>query len=222
MKFISRREKIRFFFIFYILLFLIFFLSKISWAKTDLSKNKENPKNKECLSQAGSSTSCLKPTNGSWEFSSAASVVISKISLANNSSTVTTLSIPFRLGCFLSKKIEIEPEVLYSHLFQENASSTEASFMMNFVYNLRLFSPLTFFILGGGGLIISSADIENIKESHKDLAFNGGSGLRLFVSKTAALRIEYRIIYHAHKLKNSDEKVNYIDQKIFFGISLFF
>ncbi|MHA1228743.1 MAG: outer membrane beta-barrel protein, partial [Candidatus Hodarchaeales archaeon] len=200
MKFISRREKIRFFSIFYMLLFLVLLVSKRSWADSDLSKSKENPKNREVLSQAAPSTSSLKPRKGSWEFSSAASVVISKITLGNNSSSVTTLAIPLRLGYFLSEKIEVEPEVLYSHLFQKNSSSTEASFMMNFVYNLRLFSPLTFFILGGNGLIVSSANIENIRESHKDLAFNGGSGLRLFVSKTAALRIEYRIIYHAHKL----------------------
>jgi len=54
-------------------------------------------------------------TYNKWEFSTSASLDINKVKYNGDSATRTTFSIPVRVGYFITKNIEIEPEINYMH-----------------------------------------------------------------------------------------------------------
>lgn len=157
-----------------------------------------------------------------WEFSTAASYVVSRLSYEGETNTITTISVPLRLGYHLTKRLEIEPELILARLTQEDASATNVSAMANILFNFSLSPRLSAFVLGGAGAVLSSASIEDISESRTNFGFNGGAGLRWHVSNRGALRMEYRLVSYSDKPEDLDSKVTYMDHKVFIGISLFF
>ena len=159
-----------------------------------------------------------------WEFSTAASLDIDKESYNGDYKVTTTISIPLRIGYFLSKNFEIEPEINYIHVtinpsYDGKLSYSDALLFANFAFNINTPSRVTPFILAGGGIIRISR--EAIIEPYQMVTntysiFDAGAGLKWHVAKRVALRPEYRFMYY------KENAVNITHHKLLLGISIFF
>ena len=159
-----------------------------------------------------------------WEFSTAASLDINRELYNGDYKVTTTISVPLRIGYFLSKNFEIEPEINYIHVtinpsYDRKFSYSDALLFTNFVFNIDTPSRVTPFILVGGGIIRISR--EAIIEPYQMVTstysvFDAGAGLKWFAAKRVALRTEYRFIYYK---ENADTIIHH---KIFIGVSIFF
>ncbi|MFQ6069824.1 MAG: outer membrane protein, partial [Candidatus Aminicenantales bacterium] len=150
-----------------------------------------------------------------WEFSTAASLDISRASYDDYSDTTTTISIPLRIGFFISNSIEIEPEINYMYeRYGRHAYDSKALLLANVAFHPGISARILPFVLGGAGIIRISENYwyyRNYEETK--LALNAGAGLKWFVVQKVALRCEYRFIYY------SLYSTNYTHHKIFLGIS---
>ena len=104
----------------------------------------------------------------------------------------TFFNLPFRYGYFITQRIEIEPEVIYT-----KAEGLEPGFTLlgNISYHF-LAEPNAFaFVLLGGGVSNSIptgwSDL-NVYEDLTLAVLNIGLGVKTFVSKKGAVRAEYR------------------------------
>ena len=159
-----------------------------------------------------------------WEFSTAVSLDIDKESYNGDYKVTTTISVPLRIGYFLGKNFEIEPEINYIHVtinpsYDRKFSYADALLFANFAFNINTSSRVTPFILAGGGIIRISR--EAIIESYQMVTstysvFDAGVGIKWFAAKRVALRTEYRFIYYK---ENADTITHH---KLFLGISIFF
>lgn len=171
-----------------------------------------------------SSTYTKKENKYKWEFSTATSFDINKESYHGDYKVTTTISVPLRIGYFLSKNFEIEPEINYIHVtinpsYDRKFSYSDILLLANFAFNIDTQSQVTPFILAGGGIIRISR--EAIIEPYQMVTntysvFDAGAGLKWFAAKRVALRTEYRFIYYK---ENADTITHH---KLFFGISIFF
>lgn len=158
-----------------------------------------------------------------WEFSTSASLDIRKEPSGAAYDTITTISIPIRLGYFINKNFEIEPEINHTHVSEKytfgHYSHWETLFLTNIAFNFTNSSQITPFLLGGLGIkrMPQESAIEPYREWIETyFVKNGGGGLKWFDSKRVALRIEYRY------MRYKENGVYISHHKIFTGISLFF
>jgi opacity protein-like surface antigen len=182
-----------------------------------------------------------KARKGKVELSTAASLYIdrvkTKLEFPSNESeyavTITTLSIPVRVGYFLTDNIEIEPEITHTYMKysqQDYSSSTTTSLLLaNVVFNFNTPSQVMPFVLGGVGLTTERTSSDGESESESGFAWDVGGGIKWFVANRVALRVEYRIIHFP--LTTEDiylMELHYkitesrISHRIFVGISIFF
>lgn len=157
----------------------------------------------------------------SWEFSTAASVGLKVEPWIDGFLSTFTFSIPARIGYFLDKKIEIEPEVIF--MFEEFNGTYERKTLLlaNIGYNFSKSSKVNPFILAGGGIIMypEESDIHVIdSERWIEILFAGniGAGIKWSISRQFAFRSEYRFIIY----KDHADYITY--HNIFLGVSVFF
>ena len=166
------------------------------------------------LSHAG--PGAKKEKKYKWEFSIAASLYYEPEDVIKDT---LMISIPARIGYFLTRNIEIEPEL---NFILENSDSTLNSetktvFLINLAYNFNTSSHIMPFFLFGAGIISYPPDAwipiiepKNITSS----AFDAGAGIKWFVAKKVAMRIEYRFISY-------DGREATTRHNLFIGISIF-
>ncbi len=136
-----------------------------------------------------------------------------------------------RAGIFINEGLQIEPEFLWT---ASEGSEPIFSIAGNIVYNMYLQnSNVTPFVLGGYG-IGNSVPLFNVAlrkttNGFDVTHFNAGGGLKVFVSKRAAIRIEYRYQKFSYEEEydyygNEKRTVEYSVgmHKLLLGVSIFF
>lgn len=152
---------------------------------------------------------------GDKEFSITASFMAMK---PEDGDTTSGLHLAGRVGYFFTKNLEIEPEVVIGK-FEEVDMGYVLS--LNLAYNFTDSSKTVPFVLGGAGICNTFwlFPIPNIVlggfEGETFTVLNAGAGVKVFLSKTVALRAEYRFQY----LFDSDGYITYHYALI--GISAF-
>lgn len=152
------------------------------------------------------STVLAQTDKGDKEFSLAASLMVMK---PEGDETISGIHLAGRFGYFFTKNIEIEPELVIGK-FEEVDMGYVLS--CNLAYNFTSSGKTVPFILAGAGICNTAwlLPIPNVVlggiEDETFTILNAGAGVKVFLSKTAALRAEYRfqhifdgdgyIIYH--------------------------
>ncbi len=212
------------------LIVLIFCISSFAFlGYASPSTNNENARTEE--EQTGGTT----VEKGKFEFSIATYLNIDRIKTKYDGEefdpyTITTLSVPVRLGYFLTNNIELEPEIVHTYVkYSEedySYSQTSSLLLANVAYNFKTASKVMPFVIGGAGLARVSYDETGEEgESHSSFAWNAGGGIKWFATNSVALRIEYRFMHFAFKedidtIYKITEGHTY--HRIFFGFSVFF
>jgi len=210
-----------------ILFFCIFGFGFLGYASS--TANKENARVEE--EQTGGAT----VEKGKVEFSIAAYLSIDRAKskydgVEGEPYTITTLSIPTRLGYFLTRNIELEPEIIHTSMkvsyAGESYSQTSSLLLANVAFNFQTASKVMPFVIGGAGLARTSASATGEETvSSSSFAWNAGAGIKWFVANSAALRIEYRFIHYSFTeevdtIATITEGHTY--HRIFFGVAVFF
>jgi hypothetical protein len=155
-----------------------------------------------------------------FEFSTSASIW--NVKWYGDEST-TIINIPLRLGVFLFKGLELEPEL--SLTIPEEGEDTGILILGNVSYNFKASKNVFPFVLAGIGygnavpMLGWAWDVEE-----KVIPVNFGAGIKAFVGDSAAVRVEYRFtkFYEADQgLFKSDGDVR-THHNFLIGISLFF
>jgi hypothetical protein len=151
---------------------------------------------------------------GDKELSIAASFMSRKFERADEAWHAINLATS--IGIFVTDGFEIEPEILISKYKDEDMGIVLSG---NLAYNFNTSNgnPVPF-ILGGAGyantiIFLPRAAYEGDEDDNWTV-INGGAGLKIFISKPIALRLEYRF----QKFLGDTDVTNHI---IFFGVSVF-
>ncbi len=151
--------------------------------------------------------------NKKFEFSTSASLWNVKYS---NQETETVINLPLRLGYFLFKGLEIEPEVFLTIPEDEGIGFL---LLANLSYNFKVSKKLIPFILGGGGFGNSEQSFSVVFDYETNIkAFNFGVGIKYLVGNSAAIRLEYRFV----KYSGEYDWLNRTENNAFVGLSIFF
>ncbi len=131
--------------------------------------------------------------------------------------TETLINIPMRIGYFIYKGFEIEPEVFLT--IPEDGDGTGILVLGNVSYNFKASERLIPFVLGGIGFGNSVQSFGIAWDTDESLTvYNFGAGIKFIVGDSAAIRIEYRFTKYTEKEDWVDRK----DNNIFMGVSIFF
>jgi len=126
-------------------------------------------------------------------------------------------AVPVRIGLINPKNIGIEAEADF--MYDTDIPKIRPFFLLHYIYNFETSSQIKPFLLGGGGFLSEKdrAEIEPYEEFRKSyFLWNAGAGLRWFIKKKFALRLDYSFIFYNRKGDNI------MFHSIFFGGSLFF
>lgn len=148
-----------------------------------------------------------------FEFSTSASMWNVKF---KDGETETFINLPVRIGFFIFKGLEIEPE-----LFLTIPEGEELGYLLlaNFSYNFRVSEKLIPFILGGAGFGNSEQSFSLAFDYDTNIfALNFGAGIKYILGNSAAIRIEYRFV----KYSGEYNWVYRTDNNFFVGLSVFF
>jgi opacity protein-like surface antigen len=153
----------------------------------------------------------------------------------------TIFQIPLRVGYFIWKGLEFEPElILTAERYKEYDpdgilaySDHQTGYLLsgNLVYNFTLNSPRMIpFILAGYGFgngDLEGTDVDQYESGAKNSLLNLGAGIKYTFGNIAALRFEYRFRGGTVKYTSTGDgtytytdKINY--HTVLLGISLFF
>lgn len=148
---------------------------------------------------------------GDFEISGAASFISAQYQYyyyfdnSKHDASFFSIRLAGRLGLFITKNLEIEPEITICK-FGENLFGDENDFKMGYIlscnvsYNITPSGKTVPFVLAGVGISNTSPLPQgDVLWGDKDVIYtliNAGAGLKLFLSKTAAIRLEYRFQYY--------------------------
>jgi hypothetical protein len=172
----------------------------------------------------GSETFAQPVQGKKFEFSTSASIYNVK---ENGGETNTSINIPLRIGYYIFRGLEIEPEFLLT--IPEESEDTGYFILVNLVYNFKASEKLMPFVLAGGGYGNGYTAYSLVFDWDMGVtALNAGAGIKYLVGDSAALRIEYRFTkYSGEEVKSYTwgsytEEIDRTDNNILVGISLFF
>jgi len=159
-----------------------------------------------------------------FEFSTSASMYNVK---EKGGETDTVINIPLRIGYYIFRGLEIEPEFILT--IPEESEDTGYFILVNLAYNFKASEKVIPFVLAGGGYGNGDTAYKLVFERDMGVtALNFGAGIKYLVGDSAALRIEYRFTkYSGEKTKSLfggtyTDKIDRTDNNIFVGISIFF
>ncbi len=116
-------------------------------------------------------------------------------SIEQSSSSFWALLLAARYGYFLGKYLELEPEIMFSILKDEDPGFVISA---NLAHNFSRSNPenkIVPFILGGLGISNTFMFLPNVPFVGQETSWtilNAGAGVKLFVSEQIAVRLEYR------------------------------
>jgi len=155
------------------------------------------------------------PNNKRFEFSTSASMLNYKY---QDEDTHTWINVPLRIGFFVYKGLEIEPE-LFLTMPTEETEYTGILFLGNVSYNFKGSKKFVPFILGGAGIGNGPQAFSFANDlDRRFTAINFGAGIKWLAGDSAAIRIEYRFIKYSDEYGYSDRT----DNNIYIGVSIFF
>jgi hypothetical protein len=175
----------------------------------------------------GNGAAFSQPEEKSWELSMSGMLgTISSSSGSSASSTFEFIALDFRAGHFITENIEIEPEMQW---LSTSDDKPLLSLSANMAYNFTLpNSTTTPFLLIGYGRTNSIPFINSLifrtTDKHDISIINFGGGLKLFASKNAIFRIEYRHQRFSYTREYFSGETEYTVKynNIMFGFSVFF
>jgi hypothetical protein len=169
--------------------------------------------------------SFAQPLEGKkFEFSTSASMWNIK---SDGGETETLINLPIRMGFFVFKGLEIEPELFFT--IPEESEDIGYIIIGNLSYNFKTSGNLMLFALGGAGFGNGQRLLDLVVDQEMGVTvYNFGAGLKYLVGDSAAIRIEYRHTnYSGEKTGTSmwgdwTDKLDRTDNNIFIGVSIFF
>lgn len=120
-----------------------------------------------------------------------------------------------RGGRMAGAGMEYELEGGWQRSWDDDYSHNLFTGVGNFMYNVRTYASWAPFFLGGGGIAYDRYSIQGNNDSWTDGLINFGGGVKLFFTRDAALRVEYR-----YKIRFHDPEDIYTHH-ILFGLSAF-
>ncbi len=168
----------------------------------------------------GTVVASAQPAGKKWELGGSLSFASFKFSGADSSTTV--INLPVRIGYYIWKGLEIEPEIMYTKF-----EGSDAGYLLsaNVAYNFKLPSTANIipFVLGGIGFGngFSIAGITEGDTAFNAFAYQFGFGAKFLVGPSAAFRVEYRFM-HDQLSETGFPDENVSSHQILAGISLFF
>ncbi len=157
-----------------------------------------------------------QPVEGKrFEFSTSASMWNVKSEWSDE--TETWINIPLRIGFFVYKGLEIEPE-LFLTIPTDESEYTGILFLGNISYNFKASKRAIPFILGGFGIGNGPQSFSMAWDWEESItALNFGAGIKYIVGNSAAIRIEYRFTSYSAEGEHFRT-----DNNIYLGVSIFF
>ncbi|MGB4298010.1 MAG: porin family protein [Candidatus Saccharicenans sp.] len=159
-----------------------------------------------------------QPVGKKWEIGFGLS--FSNFKFEGDSGSTSILNIPFRVGYYVWKGLEIEPEVMLTKISDMDFGFNLAA---NLLYNFQLQGNFRPFILVGFGYGNGFAPYDALYIGDSDTnstLINAGAGVKYLFGDRAAIRVEYRYSHNHMKWEEYSENVN--THKVLTGISLFF
>lgn len=144
------------------------------------------------------------------------------------------ISLPIRIGRFVSKNILIEAETIVTGWDEDWYGETEFGYIisLNGSYNIIATDKMMPFVLAGIGTSNGMPFFNSMafKDGNgiKPMVINAGAGIKALFSPMAALRIEYRLQnFNGKKTIDTwygsyEDKIDVTIHSMFFGVSLFF
>lgn len=169
--------------------------------------------------------SIAQPLEGKkYEFSTSASMWNVK---SGGGETETIINIPIRIGLFILKGLEIEPELFFT--IPEESEEIGYIILGNLSYNFKTSKNLVLFVLGGAGFGNGQRYFDLVADQDMGVTvYNFGAGIKYLVADSAAIRIEYRFTkYSGEKAETGwwedwTYKLDRTDNNILIGLSIFF
>jgi len=170
---------------------------------------------------AGVGISSAQVIPGKFELGT--SVSYYNLKFDGDTSSISYLNVPVRLGWYFLGGLEIEPEVQVFIPMGDTGGDTSYFLQGKLLYNFGLAGGIVPFIGGGAGVgngIPIFGIIEGATET-KSFAYTGLAGIKLRLGNSAAIRIEYRFNRFSWQTSDLFEKEwgNFHD--VLIGISLF-
>jgi opacity protein-like surface antigen len=137
-------------------------------------------------------------------------------------------NIPVRVGYFLTKWLEVEPEIMLTKTDYYQTIPEPWSYLasLNIAANFLRPNRVIPFILAGAGFGNGFPLMGSVSgASHMDsFAVNLGGGLKFFIIPSAALRLEYRFSHYrmSYALFNETSTANADLHQVLIGVSLVF
>jgi opacity protein-like surface antigen len=157
--------------------------------------------------------------------------------------TLHFISLPIRVGGFVTRNVLIEAEAIltgwdeevYKEVYGRVYDEAEFGYIvsLNGSYNIIATEKLMPFLLLGigfsNGIPLANAAAFASPDGPRPTVLNAGAGVKFLFSPMAALRVEYRLQdFSGEKIRGTWYGRTYIDKidvtlhSVFFGISLFF
>jgi hypothetical protein len=163
----------------------------------------------------GATFAVSQPVPGKkFEFSTAFSFASMKSS--GDTESYTFLSLPLRVGYYIWKGLEFEPELI---LMKFDDSDAAYNLNGNLSYNFNTSGRLKPFLLAGAGFgngVAYGAIVEGDPDLNATL-LNFGGGVKYVIGTSGAIRLEYR---YTHNELAEGETVDL--HQVFIGVALFF
>ncbi|HAR35846.1 MAG TPA: hypothetical protein DCR87_02855 [Acidobacteria bacterium] len=164
------------------------------------------------------SVALAQPEGKKWELG--LGFDYSSIKSSGSSEAFDILTIPLRIGRYVWKGLEVEPELF---LMKVEDSDLGYLFNLNGVYNFKTSKPFRPFLLAGIG-ITNGIKIGYLMEADNEIngfVINAGAGLKYLIGNSAAIRFEYRYMHNRLK-DNEGYTENFNSHQFLIGASIFF
>ena len=153
------------------------------------------------------------------KFEFGTSFSFSSFKFSGDTDSTSVLSLPLRIGYYLWKGLEIEPELM-AMKFEDSDFAYHLS--GNLSYNFKA-GQVVPFILGGAGFGngFSVGPLVEGASGVRAFLINAGAGVKILIGQSGAVRIEYR--FTRNRLSEpgfEPETLN--SHQVFMGLSLFF
>jgi opacity protein-like surface antigen len=166
----------------------------------------------------GTLAATAQPAGKKWEVGGSVSFTSFKFSDSTESTTV--FNFPVRVGYYIWKGLEIEPEIMYTKF-----EGSDAGYLLsgNAAYNFKVPGSIVPFVLAGVGFGngFTFAGVAEGDSQMNAFALQFGAGAKLLVGSSAALRLEYRFT-HNHLTETGFPAENLSSHQFLLGASVFF
>src|SRR5262249_5419075 len=149
----------------------------------------------------------------------------------NDSGATTILNVPLRVGGLLTRSLELEGEVLFTHYDSSGDSGTGTVASGHLLYHFATRSRIVPFLLAGGGFGDCVAYAGLAADQERGVAvLEGGAGVKGFFGDRAALRVEYRFTRFSSGASEEStgfgglfsDSVQVTSHRLFVGVSVWF